>query len=213
MRIARWVGGMLLAASLVTPALGQDCLDCKLGIWDDPALTRDKGTIVPGVPKEIYVGLELAGDVEEVSGVEFSIHGLDLGGLYLLGATPLGPRALVFGTAPAPADTTEESTGVGGMTAVWTTCRPGGEALLKLVLFTMEEVSDRVLVVKRSYPTTNPSWRVPVLVRCDPPYYSIARISGGCYVLNPTGAPIACDDPRAVAVQPETWSGVKQLFR
>lgn len=212
MRLVR----MLVVVTLAAPvaAWAQDCYDCVLGIWDDPAMTSDHGTIEPLVPKELYVGLELADDIDDVSGVEFSIAGLDQDGLFLLGAIPLGPRALVFGTVPAPRDTTEDSTEIGGASAAWSECRPNGEALLKLVVFALEEISDRVLVVKRSYPPTNPSWHTPLLVRCDPPLYSVARVSGGCYVLNPTGAPAPCPQAHAVvAVQPETWSGVKQLFR
>jgi hypothetical protein len=212
MRLAR----ILMVAALAAPmaAWAQDCYDCVLGIWDDPALTRDRGTAAPLEPKELYVGLKLDDGIDDVSGVEFSIAGLDQGGLLLLGATPLGPRALVFGTAPAPQDTTAESTGIGGLAAAWTDCRYNGEALFKLVVFALEEVADRVLVVKRAYPTTNPSWRTPVLLRCDRPFYSAARVTGGCYVLNPSGAPVPCPLAHAVvAVEPETWSGVKQLFR
>jgi hypothetical protein len=131
----------------------------------------------------------------------------------LLGATPLGPRALVFGTAPSPPDTTAASTDIGGITAAWTRCLEGNVALFRLSIFTVETLVDRVLVVKRSYPATNPDWNAPIMTRCDPPQYSAARVSGGCYVLNPSGAPLDCTAPQAVAVLESTWSRMKELYR
>ena len=163
---------MLLAAAVVVPAIAaaQDCLDCVLGIWDDPALTTNRGEIVPFEPKDVYVGLKLADGIPDFAGVEFSVTGLDQDGLLLLGATPLGPKALVFGTVPAPEDTTETSEGVGGVSAAWSTCLEGSVAIMKLVVYATADLTDHVLQVKRSYPTTNVSWHVPILVRCDPPY-------------------------------------------
>ena len=211
------VACVLLAAALALPATvsAQDCYDCVLGIWDDPALTTNRGSIVPYEPKTVYVGMKLSQDMRDFAGVEFSVAGLEREGLYLLGATPLGPRALVFGTVPAPEDTTALSEGVGGVTAAWSTCLEGNVALIKLVLYTVEELEDQVLLVKRSYPTTNSEWHTPVLVRCDPPQYSIARVSGGCYLLNPSGAASDCYEMLhgEVAVSQTTWSGMKQLYR
>jgi len=208
---------VLLVAALALPAMAaaQDCLDCVLGIWDDPALTTNRGEIVPFEPKDLYVGMKLAGGISDFAGVEFSVFGLDRDGLLLLGATPLGPKALVWGTVPAPEDTTETSEGVGGVTAAWSTCLEGSVAIMKLVVYATADLSDHVLQVKRSYPTSNSSWRVPILVRCDPPYYSIARVTGACYVLNassPTGDCAAMqNNPTAVTLA--TWSGMKQLYR
>lgn len=203
-----------LCLFLTGAASGQDCFDCLLGIYDDPALSVNRGTIVPGEPKDIYVGVKLRESDTELAGIEFSIAGLDDGDVYLLGAVPLGPRALVFGTVPAPRDTTEDSEEVGGATVAWTTCPSSRQALLKLTIYAYRPVSDKILVVKRSYPTTNPAWASPIIVRCAPPAYPIARVSGGCYLLNWSGN-IArdCMSAMAVSVNQETWSAVKQIYR
>lgn len=213
MRLVRVVA---FVALFVIPGLcvAQDCFDCVLGIWDDPALTSNRGTINVRELKEVYVGMKLANSVEDLSGVEFSISGVDKDGLLLVGAVPLGPRALVFGTIPAPQDTSINSEGVGGITAGWSRCLPGNQALFKLVLYATQPLSDRILQVKRSYPTTNFSWRTPILVHCDPPLYSISRVTGGCYVLNPSGEPIDCLNPQSVvAVAPTSWSALKSLYK
>lgn len=195
-------------------ASGQDCYDCVLGIYDDPALSVNRGTIVPGEPKDVYVGIKLREGDTDLAGIEFSIAGLDDGELYLLGAVPLGPRALVFGTVPAPSDTTKDSEGIGGATVAWSQCPSSHQALVKLTLFAYRALSDKVLVVKRSYPTTNPAWKTPVVVRCAPPAFPIARVTGGCYLLNWSGN-IArdCTSAQAVAVSTQTWTTVKQFYR
>lgn len=194
-------------------AAAQDCFDCVLGIWDDPALTQNRGRITPGEPKEVYVGIKLADGVRVTSGVEFSISGLDQDGLYLLGATPLGSRAVVFGTVPAPEDTTATSTGIGGATVAWSQCLEGDVALLKLVLYSVDPIADRMIEVKRSYPPTNPDWHTPVHIHCDAPTYTASRVTGGCFVLNPAGPATSCQSLKLVGVETVTWSGIKTLYR
>jgi hypothetical protein len=207
-----------LALSLAiscAPALAaaQDCFDCVLGIWDDPALTQNRGRISPGEPKEVYVGIKLAGADRVTAGVEFSVSGLDQGGLYLLGATPLGSRAVVFGTVPAPEDTSVTSTGIGGATVAWSQCLEGDVALLKLVLYSVDLIADRMIEVKRSYPPTNPDWGTPIRLHCDAPAYTASRVTGGCYVLNPSGPATSCQSLKLVGVETATWSGIKTLYR
>ena len=71
--------------------------------------------------------------------------------------------------------------------------------------------TDTVFQVKRKYPTTDPGWHTPAFIRCDNPAYTTVRVTGGCYVLNPSGNPTVgtCQLP----VQGNTWTGVKGLFR
>ena len=194
-------------------AIADDCFECVLGIWDDEALTTNQGTILPGEPKEIFVGVKLREDIESISGVEFSIAGVDDDDLLLIGAVPLGPRALVWGLAPAPPDTSDTSDQVGGVTVAYSQCVPSHQALLKLTVYTTHDLTDKVLVVKRSYPSTNPNFHTPVFMACDGPYFTMTRLSGGCYVLNPSGNVMDCLHPNVVAVEEKTWGGVKNLFR
>lgn len=192
----------------------QNCSDCVLGLWDDLALTSNRGTIVPNEPKDIYLGIKLGDPNAQTSGVEFSITGLRGGDLVLLGAVPLGPRALVWGTIPAPSDTSALSEGDGGSTVAWSQCLTGSVALMRLTLFTTKSLTDQVLLVKRSYPTTSPEYHTPVLMQCNRPYYTTERVSGGCFVLNWTGAvELPCADVYAAPVTQISWSGVRALYR
>ena len=102
-----------------------------------------------------------------------------------------------------------------GVMGTASSCLEGNVALMKLVLYAVEDLEDHVLVIKRSYPTTNSAWQTPVLVRCDPPQYSVARVSGGCYLLNPSGAALDCASMLhgELAVNQTSWSGLKQLYR
>ena len=204
----------LLAASRAGAV--DNCFDCLIGIYDDPALTQSKGTITVGVPKEIYVGAHLASGETGLAGIELSIAGLNKGGLLVIGTEPLGPRALVWGnTIAAPADTSATSTGDGGVSAAWSQVRQSGDALLKVTILATQAVEDHLLLVTRSYPTTNPAWRTPVFVRNDTPTFTAVRAGGGCYALNVTGGLLAdcASISRVTDVSAKTWSGLKQLYQ
>lgn len=194
-------------------ALAEDCFDCVLGIWNDEALTVTRGTITPGEPKEVFVGVKLREGIESIAGVEFSIAGLADEDLLLIGAVPLGPRALVWGLVPSPPDTTAITTQQGGLTVAYSVCVPSHQALMKLTLYTTHDLTDKVLRVKRSYPSTNSNFNTPLFMACDAPNYTMTRLSGGCFVLNPSGQIVDCSDNQAVAVVSETWGGVKNLYR
>jgi hypothetical protein len=191
-----------------------DCYDCVLGLYDDPGLTETRGSIEPGIPKDIYVGVKLAGAYTDLAAIEFSIAGFtDDDGLMLLGAWPLGPRALAWGTVPSPRDTTRDSEGDGGVTVAWSDCRADNQALVKLTLFTSLALQDKMLVIKRSYPTTSTLWKTPVFVQCDEPVFTVTRLTGGCFVLNASpGMPNLCQDPNLLAVERRSWTAVKRLF-
>jgi hypothetical protein len=45
-------------------------------------------------------------------------------------------------------------------------------------------------------------------VACNAPIFQVYRVTGNCYVINPTGNPVACQ----LAVTPATWSSVKSLY-
>ena len=209
---------LALASVLVASGAGavENCFGCLLGIYDDPALTQTKGTIEIGVPKEFYVGMHLASGENGLTGIELSIAGLNKDGLLVVGTEPLGPRALVWGnTIAAPTDTSATSTGDGGVTAAWSLPRRSGDALLKVTLVATQSIEDHLLLVKRSYPTSNSWWQTPVFTRDDSPYFTAVRATGGCYALNVTGGLLAdCLTISGVTgVSARTWSGVKQLYQ
>lgn len=206
----------VLVLALPGPSTAQtyDCFDCILGIYDDPTLTTNFGVSATGVPKVVYLGIDFAGVESELTGVEFSITGMrfDTDGIIIIDIQEI-PNGFRLGSAPAPADTSATSTGLGGMNIAWATCLTNDRVLARITLLHLEPVVNHVFQVKRRYPTTSFEWHTPILVRCDIPAYSPVRITGGCYMLNWNGDPNVPCAPVLIGVEAGTWSGVKQLFR
>jgi hypothetical protein len=205
---------IVLAAALSTgssPVLLQveDCPACTLGLYDDLQMTRTTGTIEPFIEKSLYLGITPA-DSFDLRYLEFSIAGLAQDPRFIISFPyePL-PITIIQGSLAAPADTSVSTTGTGGVTIWWLGC-PRSGALMWLGFICLEPVVHRVLEIKRRYPPSSPLWNTPVYFLCDPPAYTPTRISGGCFILNPT----ACDAcPCPTAVTTTSWSIVKALFR
>src|SRR5262249_55937378 len=217
-RVMRTAIALALAAAMAASSASavDNCFDCVIGIYDDPALTSNRGTIEVGVLKDVYIGVKLTSNETTLTGLELSIAGLNQGGLQLVGTEPLGPRALVFGNSiAAPVDTTAASDQVGGVTYAASMPRGSGEALLKVTLYATDTIADHVLLVKRSYPTTNANWHTPIFLRDDPPNFTAVRATGSCFVLNPHAGLLGdCQALlRTTNVAMSTWSGVKRLFQ
>ena len=192
----------------------QNCFDCVIGIWDDPALASNIGTIEPNIPKDIYIGIKFAGNYDRLAGMEFSIAGMrfEEDGITLLSVTEIIPVGIQLGVFQAPADTSRTSIETGGINLAWTLPVVGDNALLKLQILTFEPTTDKILRVKRRYPTTNPVYHTAIFNIPDPPIWSAVRASVGCYIMNWSGDPmISCNV--VTSVEESTWSGVKQLFR
>lgn len=214
----RKVALTILCSLLLVPSLAQaqaDCANgCVLGLWDEIGLVNNFGAMAAGTPKDIYLGVKVTGETG-LTGVEFSIAGIRQAedGILTLGLTPL-PAATVIGSPQAPADTSSATAGTGGANIAWSECQVisgGSLAVARLQLLSFTPVVDKVFKVKRKYPVSNPA-NFPnnaVLVRCDGPVYTAVRVAEGCYIAGYSGtAPPAC----SVAVEQQTWSGVKQLF-
>lgn len=189
-----------------------DCFECLLGIFDDTAMTSNRGTMTPLVPKDIYVGIQFDAGFTELTGIEFSIAGIRQvpDGIFLLSTEPLVPTPIVIGSVPSPEDTSSTSTGTGGMNVAWSSCLVGSQALLRLTLLTLAPISNHVIEVKRRYPAPNPNFRTPLFVQCDEPAFSKVRVMGGCYGINVSAGPLPCDV--VVGVERTTWSQVKALY-
>ena len=205
----------VLALPTLALAQTQDCPSCVLGIFDGPNInnTTNCGTIGVGTPKDVYVGIRLSGTETGVTGLEFSIAGMD--GLLLIGTEALTPAALTLGSPPAPADTSATSIGTGGLNMAWATCLSGSQQLIKLSLLSFGPQADKVLKVMHKFPPSNLNFNLkPVFSRCDGPTFTTVRISGGCYVLNPSepgGVPgCAC---YSTPVEAKTWGAMKRLYQ
>jgi len=206
---------LVLALPCTSAAQTVSCFDCILGIYDDPTFTTNFGLSTPGVPKDVYLSIDFAGVESELTGIEFSIAGMrqDTDGILIIGIEEITPGANRIGSIPAPADTTSTSTGTGGMNIAWPTCLRNDRALARITLLHFEPLVNHVFQVKRRYPTTNPTYHAPVFTRCDVPFFSAVRVTGGCYMLNWNGDPNVPCAPTLIGIESEAWSGVKQLFR
>ena len=194
LRILLW----LVLANLPRQAWAIDsCSQCVLGIWDDPALSSNVGEIVPGQPKDIYVGIKFAEEFNETIGISFSVDGLSP--FLVAGVEPIVPTATACDYIGAPADTN----GTGGCTFFWPSCLVGNQALLRVTLLTSSNITNGLLQVKRKYPPTHPDSRTPIFYQCNGPH---TRVKGGYYILNWDGDP-------SVRVDGAPWSTVKQLYR
>jgi hypothetical protein len=217
----RKVALTFLCSLLIVPsfALAQfDCPECVLGLWDEQGLVNNFGAMAAGTPKNIYLGIKVGASGETgLTGVEFSIAGIRQAedGILVLSVNPIPPTMTAIGSAPSPADTTTSSSGMGGMNIAWPECQAipaGGLAIAQIQLLSFSPVTDKVFMVKRKYPPSNPARFPfnPVLIRCDAPNYSDVKVREACYIAGYSGTPLpACP---VVAVEDKTWSTVKQLF-
>jgi len=197
-----------------------DCPECVLGIYEDPGMTRNFGTWnASAAPStELFVGIRYGpgAAVGALTGIELSIDGLPF--LFLPPAvegfdTTLDPDQIT-GDIRSPADTTL----AGGFSLSWDACQPGDRALLRITLISFAPIpSDQVVRVRHRFPPSTPPSPAPFLLQCDAPSFTRTRVTGGCYVLNPTVGPgesvAGCLLSNQTTVRPLTWSGIKSLFR
>lgn len=210
-----WIG-IFLAAVSCTDATAQSfphCRLCTLGLYDDSTMTRTCGTIVPGEAKDLYLGISYAQGFRGLVGIEFSVSGIreDVDGISVLAVEPLYPAALVFGSAPAPADTSAASTGTGGMNIAWTHCvayEAARRPLAKLCIRSASTVTDKILRVLPRYPPSARSFLGPLVISCDLCVWCGFFATGTTYTLNPTD-----QSECTVATEPATWGAVKALYR
>ena len=213
-RVLALTAVLALTVPCMSAAQVLDCFDCTIGIYDDSAVTTNFGVSTAGVEKVVYLGIDFAGAESRLSGVEFSIAGMrfETDGILLLGVELIVP-GITIGSVLAPPDTTSTSVGTGGMNAAWSSCQVNDRALAQIRILHFQPVVNHVFQVKRRYPPSNPFlWRTPVFTRCDVPFYTPVRVTGGCYMLNWNGDPNVPCAPVLVGVETTTWSGVKQLF-
>lgn len=218
---------LIVVGSLALPATGwaQDpifCADCKIGLYDEPEMINNTGAVSAGVPKEIYVGVRLPETETGVTVIEFSVAGMRQieDGILVIsteGMTDPLPN-IILGSVPAPADTTiaGDPNAANGVDIAWASCISvsGSRVLAKITFLSFSPVTNKVFKVLRRYPPTNPLWPWPLFARCDAPVYTLVGVNGGCYIAGWDGT----TDPVNLcqvetAVEENTWSGMKQLFR
>ena len=203
-----------LLLSLEAAAWAEDaCPSCVIGVYDDSLSWSEKCNIgywdvsPTNLFKEIFISIDFdpASGLNGLTGIEISISGLPSG--------PIPPADEWF---PAPASISGLDI-QSGKVITWDNCLPGNRILGKITLVSVAPVgSDRVIRVQPS----NPSFPFPLLKQCDAPIYTQTAVTGGCYVLNPSFPPRCffiggcfIPPPCCQAVEPETWSRIKNLYR
>jgi hypothetical protein len=179
MRFVLVLGFALLYAASPAAALSL-CSDCLLSVYDDPQLTRSSGTASAFELKSVYLGIHLAAGV--------SIQGLTFTAAYPTGFAVIDYSSYVNGVRIWPQGN--------GIRVEWPDCISGTQLLFRVRVLGIGLFHDALLQLRDVTASScdgADAWRIPA----------------GCYVLNPTGPPVACE----VATGPSTWSVVKELFR
>jgi hypothetical protein len=194
------------------------CPGCILGVYDNIELTQNFGTwTAPN--KTFYLGIRYDPNsgYDGLTYAEFSIEGLP--------ATFLPPTLTVLngGTRLGdPIDTPPDTTAAGatgGWSLVWTVCQPENIALVEMTFVSFDPIpNDMIFRVHRRFPSQS----IPSIVfaTCEFPTFPLVRVTGGCYVVNPSvGVGQSVGDPPCTLwrdttpIETKTWSQVKELYR
>jgi hypothetical protein len=215
---------LLLALSMVPAVVAaqtpEDCPNCVIGIYDTTDLDANYG-LFDAPTKELHIGVIMDAAVATgLSGVEFSIYGLEE---FFFSFDPAPGSTVDLGTIPTPTDplTGEiDPDGTGGKNIAWPNCQESVNGKLvigKLTLVPLAPVGDDVVLwVERSYPPSNPNVPYPLFNQCDFPQFTTTSVTAGCYVFNPTVGPGGVVDGCTLggtAVEDKDWSTIKSLYR
>lgn len=170
----------VLLAAVTSAAALPVCTDCLLGVYDDSQLTRVSGTAGPFELKSVYVGIRLPDGMR--------IDTLSFSAAYPIGFSVIDWSSYVPGVTLTPAGS--------GIRVEWPVCIAGTRLLFRVRVLGIGILRDAILRLQDATASGcdgAQAWRVPA----------------GCYILNPSGPPVAC----GVETAPSTWSLVKELFR
>jgi hypothetical protein len=180
MRSVSLLGLAVLFAAASAAAALPICSECLLGVYDDAQLTRTSGTAGSFELKSVYLGIRLPAGVR--------IRSLGFTAVYPSGFSVIDWTSYVNGVRVTPVGS--------GVRVEWPECIAGTRLLFRVRVFGFGLLRDAVLQLRDATATScdgAQDWRVPA----------------GCYILNPSGPPVAC----GVGTEPSTWSVVKELFR
>ena len=211
---------LLCVANVGVAQESTPCWDCAIGIFDDNLLTQNFGTWT-SPSKTFYLGISYApgSGYDGLTGIEFSVEGLP--------ATFLPPTynilngGIKFGDEiHTPPDTTAMGA-TGGWNLVWQVCQPNSRPLVEMTFVSFDPIpNDIVFRVHRKFPPNDDTVAATLFTTCEFPVFPKVRVTGGCYVVNPTvgvgqsvGTPPCTLFRNTTAVEQKTWSSVKALYR
>ena len=171
------------------------------------------GGLIIEISVHIYARLRGA-TAAGMTGAEFYVRGWEAiaaQGFTVTESFPAG--ALTLGAATRPSGNLSSTRRVN---VVFSTCMPnpmiGGDfvflgAIIAQGIAVADIPANTYLSVVAGDPAPNPNFRCPLFTRCDAPAYSIICVTGGEFIINPDGYDCT------VAVEEQTWSKVKSLYR
>jgi len=197
--MTRWLWIALAALGMLPGRAGAQ----YIGIFMDAEATRCAGEVGPMAWLDLHVVAVLEGDVTELTGAQFRITGVPAEWTDKTAIWVPATGAINIGHPVFPIPNRPDRPGVN---VAFSNCQRGRVELGRLILLgapTPENVVLRVEIFKLF-----PDEPDCVLTfACDFPAFSRACVGGGQIVLNGPGA--GCQ----VAVDADTWTGVKLLYR
>lgn len=167
MRLILRLAGFAVAGWASIAAAGEPdlCRDCLLGVYDDQAMTRTRGSIQIFQVKSVYLGVQLSPGVQ--------IDELRFTASYPPGFTVIDVSPLVSGAT--------YDVGANSAHVTWSQCVTGTRALFRVRVLTTTTVRDGLVQLRQSEGSAcgngaTSSWILPA----------------GCYVLNASSSTPPC---------------------
>jgi hypothetical protein len=197
----------------------------SIGVWADAAGTQCCITAAAPTTVHVLARLENA-TAGGITGAEFRIRMSPAPGSGWFLIWSINPAAQNTSIGNPIDDTPDDLSDPKGMNLAFPTCQPDPPSLGVVSLGTITMINaggpPLTLEVRQKTPPANPNIPAPLLVLCDSPVFTtvpvtilqtenggnepiafVARVNGTC-------DPASCG---VVAVEEQTWSGVKGLFR
>ena len=156
-----------------------ECLSCTLGVYDSPDLDCNFGTwdLNESITKTLYVGIKYGQGFDGLSGIEFSVQGLPQ--LPLPHTIIARDGGIIIGQ--------NISTGIN---VVWQSCLPENIVLLEIRMISFTPLPNDIAIrILQRMPPLDARAPYPLFTQCDFPIFTKTRVTGGCYVLNPSVGP------------------------
>ena len=194
---ARWSPIVAILLGVALPAAAQTDAR-KLGVYFDAEGTMCAGTIRPGTPAEVYI-IGKVGGTEGMTGATLRFSGAPPTWVLYPVANPL---ILAIGNPFGDG-------AVLAFPACQSSSGDGNVLLYTVLVLANEDISDVYFSLGARVPLINPSFNCPTVVHCDIPVYTQSCVEAEPCRINATRKPPCA----LVAVDEQSWSAVKSIFR